>query len=60
LGEEKTGPTMVMERIMPLPKVIRENLIKQYFPKEMQLTALEPRALKHCEILFYILIKCTI
>lgn len=31
---------MVMERIMPLPKVIRENLIKQYFPKDMQLAAL--------------------
>lgn len=42
------GPVICLERIMPLPKVIRESLIRHYFPTEKQEEALSDPRNKAC------------
>ncbi|CAH0003067.1 unnamed protein product [Clonostachys byssicola] len=45
---QKPGPVICLERIMPLPKLIRDNLIKLYFKPENRRKALADKANKHC------------
>ncbi|VUC20958.1 unnamed protein product [Clonostachys rosea] len=47
-GGQKPGPIICLERIMPLPKVIRENLIRLYFEPGNQEAALADKANKSC------------
>ncbi|CAH0058749.1 unnamed protein product [Clonostachys solani] len=45
---QKPGPIICLERIMPIPKLIRDNLIKLYFKPENQEEALADKANKSC------------
>lgn len=47
-GGQKPGPVICLERIMPLPKLIRENLIRLYFRPEKQKEALADKKNKAC------------
>ncbi|CAH0017977.1 unnamed protein product [Clonostachys rhizophaga] len=45
---QKPGPIICLERIMPLPKLIRDNLIKLYFKPENRRKALADKANNNC------------
>ncbi|CAI6097593.1 unnamed protein product [Clonostachys chloroleuca] len=47
-GGQKPGPIICLERIMPLPKLIRDNLIKLYFKPENRRKALADKANNNC------------
>jgi hypothetical protein len=47
-GGKKPGPVICLERILPLPKIIRESLIRHYFEPEKQEEALSDPRNKHC------------
>jgi hypothetical protein len=45
---QKPGPIICLERIMPLPKLIRDSLIKLYFKPENRRKALADKANNNC------------
>jgi hypothetical protein len=47
-GGQKPGPVICLERIMPLPKLVRESLIQHYFNPEKQAAALADEKNKAC------------
>ncbi|KFA63069.1 hypothetical protein S40285_10509 [Stachybotrys chlorohalonatus IBT 40285] len=47
-GGQKPGPVICLERIMPLPKPFRENLIRHYFKPEKREAALVDKRNKAC------------
>lgn len=47
-GGQEPGPIICLERILPLPKIIRENLIRLYFKPELQAEALADKKNKAC------------
>lgn len=47
-GGQRPGPIICLERIMPLPHVIRENLIRHYFKVDKQEAALADVRNKAC------------
>jgi hypothetical protein len=47
-GGQKPGPVICLERIMPLPKLIRDNLIRHYFEPKKREAALVDKRNKAC------------
>lgn len=53
-GLDKPGPLFMFERAMPLPQMIRESLIKHFFPLDDQEAALKNPENKNCLIRPYL------
>lgn len=53
-GLEKPGPLFMFERAMSLPQIIREKLIRHFFPDEDQEGVLNSQVSKNCLIRAYL------
>lgn len=53
-GADKPGALFFVERIMPLPQIVRENLIRTFFPADKQAAALVAPTNKDCMIRPYL------